>query len=82
MAYQTDDARAALEAYADGVNAWLKLVQTDAKDELAAAEPIYSYSVNAAICTPSAGETTSTLGCPASGATPLKSFSVSYGRLE
>ena len=28
VAYQTDDARAALEAYADGVNAWLKVVQT------------------------------------------------------
>ena len=26
--YQTDDARAALEAYADGVNAWLRVVQT------------------------------------------------------
>jgi sulfite oxidase len=29
-----------------------KLVQTDAKDELAAAEPIYAWPVNAAICTP------------------------------
>jgi sulfite oxidase len=33
-----------------------KLVQTDAKEQLAAAEPIYMYSVNAAICTPGSGE--------------------------
>ena len=28
--YQTDDGKAALAAYADGVNAWLKVVQTEA----------------------------------------------------
>ena len=32
-----------------------KLIQTDAKDEVAAAEPIYTFPVNAAICTPAAG---------------------------
>jgi sulfite oxidase len=32
-----------------------KLVQTDSKDEMAAAEPIYNYPINAAICTPAAG---------------------------
>jgi len=33
-----------------------KLIQTDAKDEVAAAEPIYTFPVNAAICSPAAGE--------------------------
>ncbi len=28
--YQTEDAKAALAAYSDGVNAWLRLVQQDA----------------------------------------------------
>jgi sulfite oxidase len=32
-----------------------KLVQTDSKDEVAQAEPIYAIPVNAAICTPAAG---------------------------
>jgi len=32
-----------------------KLIQTEAKDEVAAAEPIYTFPVNAAICTPAAG---------------------------
>ena len=34
-----------------------KLVQSDAKDELAKAEPIYSFPINAAICSPAAGAT-------------------------
>jgi sulfite oxidase len=34
-----------------------KLVQSDSKDEAAAAEPIYSFPVNAAICAPAAGAT-------------------------
>jgi sulfite oxidase len=32
-----------------------KLIQSDAKDEIAAAEPIYAFPVNAAICTPATG---------------------------
>jgi sulfite oxidase len=32
-----------------------KLIQTESKDEVAAAEPIYTFPVNAAICTPAAG---------------------------
>ena len=32
-----------------------KLVSTDSKDELAKAEPIYEFPINAAICTPAAG---------------------------
>ena len=32
-----------------------KLIQTDDKAEVAAAEPIYAFPVNAAICTPAAG---------------------------
>lgn len=34
-----------------------KVIQTDAKDEAAAAEPIYGFPINAAICAPSAGAT-------------------------
>ncbi|HEY2410713.1 MAG TPA: sulfite oxidase [Pirellulaceae bacterium] len=34
-----------------------KLVQSDSKDEAAAAEPIYSFPINAAICAPAAGAT-------------------------
>lgn len=34
-----------------------KLIQTDAKDELAKAEPIYEFPLNAAICLPAAGAT-------------------------
>ncbi len=32
-----------------------KLIQTDAKDELAKAEPIYEFPINSAICSPAAG---------------------------
>jgi sulfite oxidase len=32
-----------------------KLIQSEAKDEVAAAEPIYGFAVNAAICAPAAG---------------------------
>jgi sulfite oxidase len=34
-----------------------KVIQTDSKDEAAAAEPIYSFPINAAICAPAAGAT-------------------------
>jgi sulfite oxidase len=34
-----------------------KVVQSDSKDEAAAAEPIYSFPINAAICAPAAGAT-------------------------
>jgi sulfite oxidase len=33
-----------------------KIVQSDAKEEAAKAEPIYEFPINAAICTPAAGE--------------------------
>jgi len=34
-----------------------KIVQSDSKDEAAAAEPIYDFPINAAICAPAAGAT-------------------------
>ena len=34
-----------------------KVIQSDAKDEVAAAEPIYGFPINAAICAPAAGAT-------------------------
>src|SRR5262249_38057184 len=34
-----------------------KVVQSDSKDEASAAEPIYNFPINAAICAPAAGAT-------------------------
>src|SRR6185312_10581229 len=33
-----------------------KIIRSDSKDELSAANPIYSYSINAAICSPAIGD--------------------------
>jgi sulfite oxidase len=50
-----------------------KLIQTEAKDEVAAAGPIYAYPVNAAICSPAAGAKLK------SGRTTLSGYALSSG---
>jgi sulfite oxidase len=50
-----------------------KLIQTESKDEVAAANPIYDFSVNAAICSPAAGATLK------AGKTTLSGYALASG---
>jgi len=53
-----------------------KIIQSEAKEEISAAEPIYAFPVNAAICSPSAGAKLK------AGPTEVKGYALAAGQTE